>query len=204
VYLYDGSNKDFLVATAPLGEARTILSVAPAHVPINLGTAQFAVAVGDFNNDGFPDLAVLELSNTYEITGPYTLVVLLGNAYGQFTQKYSTRISNHTSISVADLNNDGIPDLVLNGGEGPVAVMLGVGDGTYYSKLSPIVDYSMTSLAGDFNGDGIPDLLGGRNASNTIEVLFGKGDGTVVRKSVPMSGVCGDSAAPTATEFRTL
>lgn len=249
VYLYDGSNKDFVVAKAPLGEAQSTLSLTPARVPIHLDSEQIAVAVGDFNNDGFPDLAVLRPTNVFP--GPYALVVLLGDAHGKFTQKFSVDGIKSTSISIADFNGDGIPDLTLNGGQGPVVVMLGVGDGTFYSKLSPIVQYSMTSLVGDFNGDGIPDLLGARTASNTFEILFGKGDGTFVpstanthlryccnpvlgdfngdgildiafapgdpsnpillalgngdgtfvRKNVPMKGICGNSVTPTTTDF---
>lgn len=89
------------------------------------------------------------------------------------------------SVAVADLNGDGIPDMVTanqNGsGEGTVGVLLGNGNGSF----QPTVAYDSGGAHGwsvavaDLNGDHIPDIvvLNTYN-SNTVGVLLGKGDGT--------------------------
>jgi hypothetical protein len=108
-----------------------------------------------------------------------------------------------TSVAVANVNRDGIPDMVVtncnslnNGGcnsaaVGAVGVLLGDGDGTFQTAVA----YSSggyvfaTSVAvADVNGDGKPDLLvtnacflssneGGCD-NGSVVVLLGNGDGT--------------------------
>ena len=90
------------------------------------------------------------------------------------------------SVAMADLNGDGIPDLVVpNNYSNNVSVFLGNGDGTF----QPAVNYDAGTGAifvaiADLNHDGIPDLavadLGGTSGGNpgTVSILLGKGDGT--------------------------
>src|SRR5580704_5907656 len=95
-------------------------------------------------------------------------------------------------VLVADLNKDGIPDLVL--GSNVVSIYLGNADGTYTKAASPSfqgpTNYPIVSA--DFNGDGIPDLAVPLYGSNEIAILLGKGNGTFaepVMASVPGSVV---------------
>jgi len=102
------------------------------------------------------------------------------------------------SVAIADLNGDGIPDLVVadycqSGGSecnGAVAVLLGNGDGTFQPPVTystgAYVAYSVA--VGDLNGDGIPDLVvanwcqslqyGDCAGNGVVSVLLGNGDGT--------------------------
>jgi hypothetical protein len=95
-------------------------------------------------------------------------------------------------VLVADLNKDGIPDLVL--GSNVVSIYLGNADGTY-TEAATISMQGPTSypiVSADFNGDGIPDLAVPLYGSNKIAILLGKGDGTFaepVMASVPGSVV---------------
>jgi hypothetical protein len=86
---------------------------------------------------------------------------------------------------VADINNDGIPDIIIDGSVS-VVVMLGYGDGTFRSGISsktPLFANAGFSLA-DLNGDGILDLVtagsqfGGGGSIAGVAVYFGNGDGT--------------------------
>jgi hypothetical protein len=82
-------------------------------------------------------------------------------------------------VLVADLNGDGIPDLVL--GSNVVSIYLGNTNGTYTEKVTISVQQAPTSypiVIGDFNGDGIPDLAVPLYGPNEIAILLGKGDGT--------------------------
>ncbi len=99
------------------------------------------------------------------------------------------------SITVADVNGDGIPDLLVanqfdeSNGDGSVGVMLGNGDGTFQSAV--IYDaggtYSDGIAVADVNGDGKPDVIvvsqyptGGQGGQmdGVVSVLLGNGDGT--------------------------
>src|SRR5262249_19740999 len=136
-----------------------------------------AVAAGDFNRDGFCDLATA-------VSVPNGAVsVLVGQGDGSFQTPpfYPVGGAPDTVVS-ADLNGDGIPHLVTGHVNGNVSVLLGNADGTF----QPHMDFDggavfANSVAiGDFNGDGVPDLAVATSYTNNpkVSVLLGNGDGT--------------------------
>jgi hypothetical protein len=71
------------------------------------GDAPVSVAVGDFNGDSDPDLAVTNI-NSDDVS------VLLGDGMGSFSPAANFAAGHvPTSVAVADLNGDGRPDLAV-------------------------------------------------------------------------------------------
>lgn len=144
------------------------------------GLAPNSIAIGDFNGDGRPDLAVSNL-NSDDVT------LLRGRGDGTFISLGAVIVgSSPTSVKFEDFNGDGMLDLAVarNGppprSSGFVAVLLGNGNGSFQPAVSYATGGSnASSLAvGDFNGDGVVDLAVTQAGSNNVSVLLGLGDGT--------------------------
>jgi hypothetical protein len=81
-------------------------------------------------------------------------------------------------LAVADVNDDGVPDLVGTSAN-DVVVLLGQGDGTFQAPQRVAVGSDPQDVAvADVNGDGVPDLVVANTGSNDVVVLLGQGDGT--------------------------
>jgi hypothetical protein len=174
------------IVTVLLGKGDGTFTPSTAAVSSS-GSNPTTMAVGDFNGDGIPDLAI---ANDNSPDG--ALIILLGNGDGTFTTAASPATGGDpNSIAVADFNGDGNLDLAAtNEEDGTVTVLLGNGNGTFTAAQgSPIALYAQGPnlgpnfiAAGDFNGDGKIDLIAGANSESTatasIVPLLGNGDGT--------------------------
>jgi trimeric autotransporter adhesin len=150
------------------------------ETPLSFAGSQ-SIAVGDFNEDGQPDLAVINSSangvnvflNKGGCPSAVSAIPLTGDG--------------PTSIATADFNGDGKLDLaVANSGSNNVTILLGNGDGTFTAAASPATGMAPNSLAvGDFNGDGIPDLAVANAGSSNVTILLGNGDGTLTAAGSP-------------------
>ncbi len=133
-----------------------------------------AVAVGDLNGDGKPDLAVAAYGGSGTQQGILdTVAILLGNGDGTFQPPtFYKSINNPYAIAVGDFNKDGKLDVVLMNPEG-LYLSLGNGDGTFLpgyvileepttlisvNPPGPILNGPYSFVVADFNGDGNLDI----------------------------------------------
>src|SRR5262249_9133055 len=121
------------------------------------GSNAWSVAVGDFNGDGTPDLAV----TNYGRCGAFgwynsSVSVLLGNGDGCLPAARSFGAgSTAWSVAVGDFNGDAFQDLALaNSGLGvdvccasSVSVLLGNGDGSFQAAQNFGAGYQPLSVA---------------------------------------------------------
>src|SRR5262249_30626403 len=92
----------------------------------------------------------------------YDASVLRGNGDGTFqTPQFFAAGTNPNSINAADVNGDGVLDLVMAGvswPDGDVTALLGNGDGSFGPPITTATEYYPTALVvADFNADSLPD-----------------------------------------------
>ncbi len=164
------------------------------------GEKPASVALGDVNGDGKPDLATVNYDSRF-------VSVLLGNGNGTFETRLSFAAGDFPlSVALGDVNGDGRLDLaVVNFYSNTVSVLLGNGNGTFQARQNfDTKTFPASVTLGDVNGDGRPDLSVANsyfiypNASNSVSVLLGNGNGafqaqqTFATGSGPVSVALGD------------
>ena len=197
VSFLDASNGNTVMATAPLASTTAGLTFLNSSSP-KAGNAAYSVAVGDFNKDGIPDLAIAnyKLSQTNG-----TVKIYLGKGDGTFTATATSPTvgAGPVFVTTGDFNKDGITDLaVANYYDRTVTVLMGSGDGTFASAPGqpPATGAGPVFIAvADFDRNGIPDLAVANENGNTLTVLLGNGDGTFAPASSPATGNMPDALA---------
>jgi hypothetical protein len=167
------------------------------------GDQASSIAVADLNADGKLDLVVVMRCDGSSCSGPGPISVLLGNGDGTF--HLAAEFSSGYFVTVADVNGDGKPDLLLADiVDNSANVLLGNGDGTFQGVVEypPGGLYPYSIAVADVNGDGKPDLVvaigcvGPCGTSGGTGVLLGNGDGTFQRvASFGSGGVSAQSVA---------
>ena len=175
----DTSAANAVVATAALGAATGYTTVTALNSPLT-AASNVQVATGDFNRDGYTDVATITSSGSVMVQ-----LGLGGNTF-QTAVSYTVRSGSLSSIVAADVNGDGATDLVVwSNGANRVYVLLGNGDGAFQTAsgaqvLNPGFGGSSSNglAVADMNNDGYPDILVLDNNFNYINVLLGNGNGT--------------------------
>ena len=127
-----------------------------------------AFAVGDLNNDGWPDIVACGSTNQF--------FVFLATGRGAFGPPISVPTpAAPGAIAIADVNGDGKLDVVTS--SSTISVFLGDGTGAYAAHSDYPNGLTEGPFAvGDLNGDGVPDVAV-VTSNNTVSVLLGSGAG---------------------------
>ena len=194
ISLLDTSNANLLLGTGALGAGTAGRKTAAASgSPIAVGNKPQSVAAGDFDGDGFIDLAVLN-------TTDQTITILKGSGTGTFTALTTKPTTGNGPVAVVtgDFDGDGKLDLAIaNSTDKNISIFIGNGDGTFKTQVS----YTATPLnsiaaiaIGDFNSDGIPDMAVAGNPSTGGAVVIMQNNGSGVFTDVTTSGITVGSA----------
>ena len=193
-------SSDLSPTSTALGQASLGgLSLPQADYSTGANSVPVAVAIGDFNTDGHPDIAA---ANQGSSTSDGSIAVLFSNGDGTFqpvpatctftssicipipgvTTGTVTTNSVLSAIAVADFDGDGNLDIaVADEANNRVLILFGDGTGsfsaptaatTYATGVKPVA-----LLTSDFNGDGFPDLAvvnaGIGTSPGSVSILLG-------------------------------
>ena len=154
-------------------------SVADIRLPSeNQNNRPRAAAVADFDQDGFPDIAVAS-------QGSPSLRILLGDGLGfhffspEANLPHAGRL---IGMAAADYNDDDVPDLALlsaeTAGDSAVSLYIGDGDATFtFDTRIPVREASKAIGLADFDGDGLVDLALSYSDANAVQVVRALGNG---------------------------
>ena len=124
-------------------------------IPSSVGRNPESLTRGDFNRDGFDDLAIVN-------SGSDDITMLLGNGNGTFQAGYSFGVGESPMcVATGDMNGDSFLDLVVAAsGSDRVILLLGKGNGFFHPPRAFSAGKGPTFLAlQDMDGDGDLDVL---------------------------------------------
>lgn len=164
------------------------------------------IAIGDYNGDGFPDIAVANnASNTIDI--------YLNSGTGTFSATTPNTIlttpGGNNVILAADVNKDGKLDLVVSSSvnTAPINVWTGNGTGGFTAAANPPVGTAALQgvAVADVNGDGNVDIITDTNPNNgtdgNVFVLLGNGNATFQAPTATQSDLGLDTLSLAVGDF---
>jgi hypothetical protein len=162
------------------GSESTVLQSYATLGSSNVGWTLCAVA--DLDRNGFPDLI------WQGVEGGQAVVWYLGGPQGGWFESFgtlSTSTVGWTLAAAADMNGDGVPDLIWqNNDNGGVLVWyMGGYEGAAFQSWATLSASTIgwrLAAAADMNGDGVPDLIWqGNNGGPAVVWYMGGSGGTV-------------------------
>ena len=139
------------------------------------------VAVGDLNGDGMPDVVVTDGTGVHLLlhTGAASATTYAAPVT-VFTQTVNMNVAGWNLVAVADVDGDGLNDLVITdpgptGGAAPTVNVL-LQDPANHGQFLPAVSYpvapaslAQSIIVRDLDGDGRPDIvIGGTDAVSVL------------------------------------
>ncbi len=149
--------------------------------PFPCGDAPFGLAIGDLNDDGMPDLAVINSPSSTGglVAGVNGLTVLFGKGDGSFSVMKgspfkSGKIPNR--IAIGDVNGDGINDVVTSDNDSNKIYLFLMSKNDLILAQSTITvgNHPKGIAIADLNGDGKGDIVVCNQLDNEISVIIGR------------------------------
>ncbi len=163
-----------------LNDGSGTLSVKAGQVAVDTGVEPVGLALGDFNVDGKPDIAVANRGPETVGGSDYRVNLIFNQGDGFYSDRGTGALAlpvckEPTSVLVSDVNNNGIDDLLVScSGEDKVQVWdnsggLNVRDYTLATDMRPR-NLALT----DLNGDGYADLIVPAENGNSVNFFLNK------------------------------
>ncbi|MBW6492269.1 MAG: T9SS type A sorting domain-containing protein [Lentimicrobium sp.] len=153
------------------------------------GLENCAVAIADYNLDGWPDIAMTGV----DTDGNKTLLLKnTGNWQFQLVEAGFYNAGNNGDLAWGDYNNDGFPDLVISG-NWLTRLYANNGDGSFSEVTAGLVGMNSPSLAWvDCDNDGDIDLMMVGDAGSVAEAwLYVNENGTFTQLETQIQGAVG-------------
>ncbi len=177
------------IVTVYFGQTNGELSPA---VNFSAGGGVRGLCIADVEGDGDPDIVTANMWGD-ERRGDGNVTVLTNDGTGNFTTEspIETRGRGGKTCAAADINNDGVMDLLIGAHQSQELILLyGDGEGSFaYEKSYPVTGRPWLVAAGDLNGDGHLDVTVVNWQSEDLNVMIGDGQGNFTEPTVyPVGG----------------
>ena len=150
----------------------------PLVLPVVDSSNRNSIALGDFNNDTWLDIAVANFDTN-------NIGIFLGHSNGKFAFQltyHSNNINRPVSLAIGDYNNDGRLDIfVISDGSESIVALLGYGNGTFSRRTIYYAAKYCTPFSiavADFNNDGRLDIAVTLLSVDNVNILLGRSNGT--------------------------
>ncbi|WP_263417067.1 FG-GAP-like repeat-containing protein [Terriglobus albidus] len=185
-------------------------------IAIEANTDVISVGAGDFDHSGIQNIAAMTIGNPAG-SGTY---VLWNDGHENFRKAVLTPFTSPAGLTIADLNQDGMADILLSYSCGTqdtikgnnstcqgVIAFYGQGQQKLFERtlvMSDGVQASSRVLGVDVNGDGIGDLVAGNTTTGAQSGLFvwlGHPDGSYEQTPAQFIATTDSVGPPAAGDF---
>jgi len=167
-----------------------------SNSPIKVGTTPVAIATGDLNADGVPDLAVINQGSA-TVSGSVSILLGSSNLDGTFAEALGSPLSTASTpagIAIAHFANGTVPDIaVTNKGSNTLGVYIGLGSATFASRIELNTPPGPSALISSIlTSSGLPDI-----ALVSQDPAVSQGEVTVIQDSTNFANAATSGAAQT-------
>ncbi len=139
-------------------------------ISVPLGMDALATEAGDFTGDQIPDLAVLQVPEAPGGEGSVTIYPGTLDASSEPAPGTVFPVpAGAIDLASADLDGDGVLDLIIALPSGIETIMMPEGD----METMPMIEEPQAVLAADVTGDGLPDLIVALDGATALLVNLG-------------------------------